>query len=104
MTNIFGTSQEMPVSRREMLTRCGIGFGGLMLQQLLNQSAQAGSDLNPLLPKAPHFAGRAKYVIHIFANGGPSHVDTWDYKPSLKSTKAKICPVALRERNAPRAN
>lgn len=92
MTNVFGTSKEMPVSRREMLTRCGVGFGGLMLQQLLSQTATAGPDLNPLLPKSPHFAGRAKYVIHIFANGGPSHVDTWDHKPALKQYQGQDMP------------
>jgi hypothetical protein len=75
-----------------MLVRCGIGFGGLMLQQLLEQQADASSGLNPLLPKSPHFLARAKHVIHIFANGGPSHVDTWDHKPALKQYQGKEMP------------
>ena len=75
------------ISRRELLSRSGMGFGGLALQHLLSQSAKGEtasvSGVNPLLPKLPHFAAKAKRVIHIFANGGPSHVDTFDPKPSI---------------------
>ena len=76
------------VSRREMLTRCGVGMGMLGLAPLL---AEAG-DANPLAPKKPHFAGKAKRVIHIFANGGPSQVDTWDPKPLLAKYAGKALP------------
>ncbi len=82
-------------SRREWLQRCGGGAGILGLASLL---ADLGVDslgnavhaatpkavpVDPLAPKKPHFTGRAKSVIWLFINGGPSQVDTWDYKPEL---------------------
>src|SRR5262245_10673173 len=69
-------------SRREFLTRAGGGFGLLALTSLLQASAR-GDAANPLAPKMPHFAAKAKSVIWLFMNGGPSQVDTWDYKPEL---------------------
>ncbi|MEY4565439.1 MAG: hypothetical protein RLY14_409 [Planctomycetota bacterium] len=92
MDQLYGTSKTLPLSRREMLTRCGIGFGGVVLQQLLGQTLNAAEGLNPLLPKSAHFPAAAKHVIHIFANGGPSHVDTWDPKPALKQYAGKEMP------------
>ena len=90
-----------PVSRREMLTRCGVGMGLLGLTQLLGNSgllnpvAQAGVDsANPLSPKKPHFDAKVKRVIHIFANGGPSQVDTFDPKPALLKYVGKTLPTA----------
>ncbi|MFO0952804.1 MAG: DUF1501 domain-containing protein [Isosphaeraceae bacterium] len=83
------------LNRRELLTRAGGGFGliglaGLLQDEgLLGSSALAGdADLKgiaggPLDPRPPHFPARAKRVVWIFANGGPSQVDTWDYKPAL---------------------
>jgi hypothetical protein len=77
-------------SRREFLRRAGGGFGLLALAGLLDQegllagSARAAdAPRNPLAPRPPHFPARAKSVIWLFMNGGPSHVDTWDYKPEL---------------------
>ena len=74
-------------TRRQFLNRFGMGMGGLSLAWLLGPElggqARAGTSLNPLAPKQPHFTGRAKRVIHIFAQGGPSHIDTWDPKPAL---------------------
>ncbi len=63
-------------SRRELLQRCGTGFGALALNDLLSRDATAGGEV------ARQFPAQAKYVIHLFMNGGPSHVDTFDYKPS----------------------
>ncbi|MGN6134770.1 MAG: DUF1501 domain-containing protein [Aureliella sp.] len=84
------------MSRRQLLSRCGMGFGALALHQLLGESASAegaaGLGVNPLAPRQPHFPARAKHVIHIFANGGPSHVDTFDPKPSLKTYAGKPMP------------
>lgn len=76
-------------SRRDFLRRAGNGFGLLALSGLLQQQgmlAQAApvSAVNPLAPRQPHFPARAKAVIWLFINGGPSHVDTWDYKPELE--------------------
>ena len=69
------------LNRRSMLQRCGMGVGVLGLWSLLRQEGLAGP--STLSSKRPHFAPRAKSVIWIFANGGHSHVDTWDYKPAL---------------------
>ena len=67
-------------SRRQALQTAGCGFGSLALAGL----AQAEADRNdPLSPKQPHFAPRAKRVIFLFMQGGPSHVDSFDYKPVL---------------------
>ncbi len=84
------------LSRRSLLARAGCGAGllglaNLMTQQGLLESAQAAGErtLNPLAPQAPHFEPRAKRVIWIFINGGPSHVDTWDYKPGLTKWNGK---------------
>ena len=73
------------LSRREVLRRCGMGMGSVALAGLAGRpiSQAAESSLNPLIPKSPHFHQRAKRVIHIFANGGPSQVDTFDHKPML---------------------
>ena len=72
------------VDRRGWLSRCGLGVGALALPGLLADSLQASSQrASPMAPKAPHYPARAKRLIHIFCNGGPSHVDTFDPKPSI---------------------
>jgi hypothetical protein len=81
----------MILSRREMLGRCGMGFGAIALGDLA-QNALA-DDIRPLAPKRPHFAGRAKRMIHVFANGGASQVDTFDPKPMLEKYAGKPLPT-----------
>ncbi len=85
------------LTRRDMLSRCGTGLGMLGLASVLadDQGAQAQQPTyqNPLAPKVPHFAGKAKRVIHLFMNGGPSHVDTFDPKPTLTKYSGKALPV-----------
>jgi hypothetical protein len=74
----------LPLTRRDWLRRMGMGFGSLGLIDLLaRQGMLEASPTSPLAPRRPQFAGKAKRVIHIFANGGPSHVDTFDPKPML---------------------
>ena len=68
-------------SRRDFLQRAGSGFGAVALSGML---AHAAPSTNPLTAKQGHFSGRANAVIWIFTNGGPSQVDTWDYKPELE--------------------
>lgn len=82
------------LDRRGLLTQFGIGMGALAAQTMLGDSLSAGEidQINPLAPKAPHFAPRAKRIIHIFANGGPSHVDTFDPKPALAEYAGKPMP------------
>jgi uncharacterized protein (DUF1501 family) len=73
----------------------GMGLGALSLATILDPrdllGAQPDSKLipGPLTPKPSHFPGKAKSVIHIFAQGAPSHLDTWDYKPSLTKMNGK---------------
>ncbi len=68
-------------TRREFLWEVGGGFAGLALADLLaNESAAASG---PLSPRPPHFPAKAKRVVFLFMNGGPSHVDTFDPKPEL---------------------
>ena len=71
------------LSRRQLLQKAGGGFGWLALQSMLARTGTAAS-LNPMTARAAQRAASAKSVIWIFANGGPSHVDTWDYKPELQ--------------------
>lgn len=79
-------------TRREFMWQAGGGFAGTALAGLLGNDffqqqektadGQAGWK-NPLQPQDPHFAPKAKSVIFLFMYGGPSHVDTFDYKPDL---------------------
>jgi hypothetical protein len=93
--------EHLALTRREFLNRCGMGMGALglgsVMNQLLTPAAQAGSAFtSPLTPRQPHFPAKAKRVIHIFANGGPSHVDTFDPKPLLEKYHGKEIPLQLR--------
>jgi len=74
-----------------MLERSAMGMGALALGTMF-QSASA-SEANPLAVRKPHFAAKAKRVIHLFMNGGPSHVDTFDPKPSLEKYAGKLLPT-----------
>ena len=78
-------------SRREFLQRVGGGFGLLALAGLLDREGllAAEASANPLAPKKSHFPAKAKSVIWLFMNGGPSQVDTWDYKPELAKRDGK---------------
>jgi len=81
-------------SRRSLLQRVGTGFGMLGLSGLLDeQKALAGPSTNPLAPKEPHFPAKAKRVIHLFMNGGPSHVDSFDPKPALTRYNGQRTPA-----------
>lgn len=86
-------------SRREMLRGCAAGFGSLALAGLMGEPAGAASpspassaSANPMSPKAPHFPAKAKRVIFVFMHGGPSQVDTFDYKPLLERDHGKPLP------------
>jgi hypothetical protein len=85
------------VTRRQFLQRAGMGIGALGLATLLGEEmfgsrAVAADPMAELAPKAPHFAAKAKHVVHIFAQGAPSHVDTWDPKPALTQYDGKAIP------------
>ncbi len=75
-----------------------MGFGALGLASVIGNTGEVlggeGGRLDqPLAPKAPHFPARAKRIIHIFANGGPSHVDTFDPKPALERLHGQPLPM-----------
>jgi hypothetical protein len=78
-------------SRRDFLRRVGMGFGAMGLSQVGLQAA--GNFQNPLSLRSSHFPGKAKAVIHLFMNGGPSHVDTFDPKPMLDRYAGKALPM-----------
>ena len=89
------------LTRRQFLSRVGMGLGALSLASVIDPlSTFAGPSATPatgasgnlLLPHAPHFPGKAKCIIHIFAQGAPSHVDTWDPKPALSALDGKTLP------------
>ena len=74
------------VSRRNMLGTIGTGLGLLALPELVGASA------NPLAVKTPHYPPSAKHIIHVYLNGGPSQIDTWDYKPELNKRGGQSLP------------
>ena len=78
--------EHLAYTRRDFLTRAGMGFAALGMGGVLAQD-------NPLSQKAPHFRPRAKRIIHLFMNGGPSHVDTFDPKPALVKYAGKMLPT-----------
>ncbi|HJZ92377.1 MAG TPA: DUF1501 domain-containing protein [Gemmataceae bacterium] len=82
-------------SRREFLRRAAHGFGGLALATMLADEAGANPSAgvaSPFLPKKPHFDAKAKSVIFLFMEGGPSHVDLFDPKPELTRMNGKPLP------------
>src|SRR3974390_3189839 len=95
--NLFQHLPPRLLTRRQMLHQMGTGLGMLGLASLLRDAglltpqANAAS-LNPLAAKPPQFAARAKRIIHIYLNGGPSHVDTFDPKPALGKWAEKSIP------------
>jgi hypothetical protein len=93
----------LPVtSRREFLQRSGLGFGGLALSYLLSrdafanpQSAIPNPQFNPLSPRPPHHPAKAKSVIFLFMEGGPSHLDLYDPKPALDQLAGQPMPASF---------
>ena len=87
-----------PLTRRDLLQACGMGLGSLALSALAPAASVADDRryASPLAPKPPHFTPRAKHVIHLFMNGGPSQVDTFDPKPMLDRFDGKPLPIHLK--------
>ena len=81
------------LTRREFLNRCGMGLGSLGLVSLFADEQRNGQRRSPLTPKPSHFKAKAKHVIHLFMNGGPSQVDTFDPKPALARHAGKMLPM-----------
>ena len=107
----IGVGSPLRVSRRAILSRIGGGFGALGLAQVLASAGievardrpaprsrngeEAAVARDPLAPRAPHFPARAKRVIFLFMNGGPSHVDTFDPKPALERYAGQEPPASV---------
>jgi hypothetical protein len=91
-----------PLSRRELLNRFGMGLGGMALAELLAQQAMAEPNTPNAAPMdrgvlgQPHFAAKAKRVIYLFMSGGPSHLDLFDYKPTLIKRHGEQLPDSVR--------
>ncbi|OLE84044.1 MAG: sulfatase [Acidobacteria bacterium 13_1_20CM_2_60_10] len=87
------------VSRRWFLQRCGVGLGSIALSQLFAEGGLAAPlemrAADPLAPKAPHFAPKAKRVIFLFMAGAPSHLELFDYKPQLAKFDGTLPPADL---------
>ncbi len=80
--------------RREFLKRSACGFGSLALSAIAQQQARA-SNVNPLAPKQPHYPARAKRVIFMWMQGGPSQMDLFDYKPRLEKGNGEPVPFEM---------
>jgi uncharacterized protein (DUF1501 family) len=91
------------VTRRHFFRECGVGVGKIALAGLLTDAFTASSfgapspeiGQNPLTPKAPHFAPKAKRVIHLFMAGAPSQLDLFDPKPALTKLEGKPLPPSV---------
>ncbi len=87
----------LPLDRRSFLRQAGCGFGAIALAALLAERQLEGAEAaatNPLKPKQPHFKARAKSVIYLYMDGGPSQVDTFDPKPRLSAEHGR--PFAMK--------
>ena len=84
--------------RRWFFRDCGVGLGSLALAELLRGNARAAAPLaDPLVPKVPHHAPRAKRVIFLFMAGAPSHLELFDNKPELAKYNGTLPPAKLLE-------
>src|SRR5438094_461219 len=94
MTSHRSSWEHLFLTRRELLQRAGTGLGALALAGMLGEEAGAAAEsVSPLAPRQPHFPAKAKRVVHLFMNGGPSHLDTFDPKPMLTRYHGKPLPT-----------
>jgi len=87
------------ISRRWFFEQCGVGLGAMALGHLLTDvgfaTAQGPQQANPLAPKKPHFAPKAKNIIFLFMAGAPSHLEMFDFKPELAKFNGTLPPAEL---------
>jgi hypothetical protein len=98
--HLYRHADPRQVTRRWFLEQCGVGLGAIALGQLLGrqgQAAEAGTSpsLNPMAPKAPHYAPKAKRVLFLFMAGAPSHLELFDNKPQLAKFDGTLPPPGL---------
>src|SRR5579872_3153002 len=82
-------------SRREFIRHIGSGFGALALSALAAAESPRSNEADPFIPKKPHFSPKAKAVIFLFMEGGPSHLDLFDPKPELTRQHGKPLPASF---------
>jgi uncharacterized protein (DUF1501 family) len=99
--HLYACSAPRLNSRRWFLKECGLGLGKVALASLLTDAflpkarGATIADANLLKPRAPHFPGKAKHVIHLFMAGAPSHLDLFDYKPALATLAGQPLPASV---------
>src|SRR5438105_14038884 len=95
--HLYRNMSPKEVSRRWFLEQCGVGLGAVALTHLLAEGGFAAdqSASDPLAPKQPHFAPKAKRVIFLFMAGAPSHLELFDYKPQLAKFNGTLPPPEL---------
>ena len=99
--HLYACSPPRVNSRRWFLKECGLGLGKVALASLLTDAfvsrtmAASVATADVFKPRAPHFAGRAKQVIHLFMSGAPSQLDLFDYKPELAKLQGKPLPPSI---------
>jgi Protein of unknown function (DUF1501) len=88
---------KLKITRRWFIEQCGVGMGAFALNHLLASAGYAATQEadNPLAPKKPHFAPKAKNVIFLFMAGAPSHLEMFDYKPQLAKFDGTLPPPEL---------
>ncbi len=100
MTPEASQSRLLPLARREFLGRWGLGVGAMALASLLQEDgllAAPDDTANPLAPRAPHFAPKARAVIQLFMAGGPSQLELFDHKPKLQELSGQVVPQSYVE-------
>src|SRR5262249_4160802 len=80
------------VTRRAFFKRSGFCFGAIALGSLLGEESRGAAPQNPLAPRRPHFAPRAKHVIYLHMVGAPSQLDLYNHRPALAKSDGQPCP------------
>ncbi len=97
-SHLYRGQDPRDVTRRWFLQQCAVGLGGIALGNIIGAPASAMASItgnNPLAPRKPQFAAKAKRVIYLFQAGGPSHLEMFDHKPGLAKWDGKLPPPEL---------
>lgn len=88
--------QKLHINRRHFFGRCATGIGAAALASLVNPDLNAATPADPMAPRPPHFAPKAKRVIYLFQSGAPSQLDLFDYKPQMEKLFDTDLPDSIR--------
>lgn len=94
-TELLRDAQAKLLRRRWFFRECGVSLAGMAAATLLEKEGHASSAPNPLAPRAPHYAPKAKRVISMFQAGAPSHLELFDFKPELAKRSGTLPPAEL---------